>query len=100
MMGRYTQAGDIHANANLLVAPWDPFVVPGLEPVSAPAFVICRLDSHVVVFCPSAMGCGLMGSPAEGSGPDLYSCASGLRPVVLDTPGDRAPGLEWFWGFS
>jgi len=78
----------------------DPYLVPCFELVSAQAFAVYRVDPHVVVFCPSALGCGLVGFASTGAGPDFYSCASGVRPVVLDTPGDRDPGMEWIRRFS
>jgi len=58
------------------------------------------MDPHVVVFCPSALGCGVVGLSSSGAGPDLYSCASGVRLVVLDTLGDGHPGVGWIRGFS
>jgi hypothetical protein len=78
----------------------DSYLVPCFELVSAQAFAVYRMDPHVVVLCPSALGCGVVGFASKGAGLDFYSCASGVRPVVLDTPGDRDPGMEWIRGFS
>jgi hypothetical protein len=90
----------IHANAYIDAEARDSYLVPCFKLVSAQAFAVHRMDPHVVVFCPSTLGCGVVGFASKGAGPDLYSCASGVRPVVLDTPGDRDPGMEWIWGFS
>jgi hypothetical protein len=78
----------------------DPSLVPCFKFVSAPAFPVYRMDPHVVVLCPSALGCCVVGLSSKGAGPDIDSCASGVRLVVLDTPGDCDPGMEWIWGFS
>ena len=69
-------------------------MVPGFKLVSAPAFAVYRMDPHVVVLCPSALGCCVVGFTSEGAGSDLYPCPSGLRLVVLDTPGGGNPGME------
>ena len=90
----------IHANANIDADARDPFLVPCFKLVSAQAFVIYRVDPHVVVFCPSALGCRVVGFSSQGVGPDLYSCASWVRLVVLDTPADCNTGMEWIWCFS
>jgi len=90
----------IHANAHIDADARDPFLVPCFKLVSAQAFAVYRMDPHVVVFCPSALGCCVVGFASKGARPDLYSCASGVRLVVLDTPGDRDPGMGWIWGFS
>jgi hypothetical protein len=90
----------IHANASIDADARDPYLVPCLELVSAQAFAIYRMDPYVVVFCPSALGCCVVGLSSQGAGPDLYSRASGVRLLVLDTPGDGDPGMEWIWGFS
>jgi hypothetical protein len=78
----------------------DPYLVPCFELVSSQAFIVYWVDPHVVVLCPSALGCCVVGFASKGTGADLYSCASGVRRVVLDTSGDRDPGMEWIWGFS
>ena len=90
----------IHANANMDADARDPFLVPGFSLVSAQAFAIYRMDPHVVVLCPSALGCCVVGLSSQGAGPDLYSCTSGVRRVVLDTRGDCDPGVEWIRGLS
>ena len=90
----------IHANANVDADARDPSLVPCFSLVSAPAFAVSRMDPHVVVLCSSALGCCLVALSSKGARPDLYSCASGVRLVVLDTPGDRDPGMEWIWGLS
>jgi hypothetical protein len=90
----------LHANDYIDAEPRDSYLVPCFKLVSAQAFAVYRMDPHVVVFCPSALGCGVVGFAAKGAGPDFYSCASGVRPVVLDTPGDRCHGMGWIWGFS
>jgi hypothetical protein len=97
-----TQPGrePIHANANIDADARDPFLVPCFELISSQAFAVYRMDPHVVVLCPSALGCSVVGLSSQGAGPDLYSCASGVQLVVLDTPGDRDSGMEWIWGFS
>ncbi len=98
---RYTPGREpIHANANIDADTRDPSLVPGFSLVSAQAFAVYRLDPHVVVLCPPALGCRVVGLSSKGAGPDLYSCASGVRLVVLDTPGDCHPGMEWIWGLS
>jgi hypothetical protein len=63
-------------------------------------FAVYRMDPHVVVFCPSAVGGCVVGFTSQGAGSDLYSWASGVRRVVLDTPGDGCRGMGWVWGFS
>ena len=78
----------------------DPFLVPCFGLVSAEDCAVYRVDPHVVVLCPPALGCRVVGLSSKGAGPDLYSRASGVRLVVLDTPGDCDPGVEWIWGFS
>ena len=88
------------ANANLDADARDPYLVPCFSLVSAQDFAVYRVDPHVVVFCPSALGCGVVGFASKGAGPDFYSCASGVRPVVLDTPGNGDPGMERIGGFS
>jgi hypothetical protein len=89
-----------HANANIDADPRDSYLVSCFELVSAQAFVIYRVDPHVVVFCPSALGCRVVGFSSQGVGPDLYSCASWVRLVVLDTPADCNTGMERIWCFS
>ena len=89
-----------HANANIDADPRDPDLVSRFKLVSAQAFAIYRLDPHVVVFCPSTLRCYFVGFSSQGARPDLYSRASGVRLVVLDTPGDCDLGMEWIWGFS
>ena len=90
----------IHAHANIDADTPNPYLVPCFKPVSTQAFAIYWMDPHVVVFCPSAVGCGVVGFSSKGAGPDIYSCASRVRLVVLDTPGDRDRGMERIWGFS
>jgi hypothetical protein len=90
----------IHANANVDADARDPFLVPCFSLVSAQAFAVYRMDPHVVVLYPSALGCSRVALSTEGAGPDLYSCASGVRFVVLDTPGGRDHGMEWIRGSS
>jgi hypothetical protein len=98
---RYTLGREpIHANANMDADARDPFLVPGFSIVSAQAFAVYRMDPHVVVLYPSALGCCRVAFSSTGAGPDLYSCASGVRFVVLDTPGGRDPGMEWIRGSS
>jgi hypothetical protein len=87
----------IHANANMDADARDPFLVPGFSLVSAQAFAVYRMDPHVVVLCPSALGCCVVGFASKGAGPDLYPCASGFRLVVLDTPGGCNHGMDWIW---
>jgi ketosteroid isomerase-like protein len=58
------------------------------------------MDPHVVVLCPSALGCCRLAFASKGAGADLHSRASGIRLVVLDTLGDRDRGMEWIWSFS
>jgi len=58
------------------------------------------MDPHVVVFCASAMGCCFVGFSSQGAGLDFYSCASGVQPLVLDTPGDRDHRMGWIRSFS
>jgi hypothetical protein len=68
-------------------------MVSRFELVSAQAFAIYRLDPHVVVFCPSTICCHFVGFSSQGAGVDLYSCASWVRRVVLDTPGNGHRGM-------
>jgi hypothetical protein len=89
-----------HANANIDPDARDPFLVPCFKLVSAPPFAVYRMDPYVVVFCPPALGGCVVGFSSQGARPDLYSRASGVRLVVLDSPRDRDPGLERLWGFS
>jgi hypothetical protein len=84
----------IHANAHIDADARDPYLVSRFKLVSAQAFALYRVDSHVVVFCPSAMGCCFVGFSAQGAGVDLYSCASRIRRVVLDTPRNGHRGVE------
>ena len=49
--------GAIHADANIDVDARNPSLVPCFSLVSAEAFAVYRLDPHVVVLCPSALGC-------------------------------------------
>ena len=90
----------MHANANIDANARDPYLVPSLKLIFAKAFVIYRMDPHVVVFCPSALGGCIVGFSSQGAGPDLYSCPSGVRHVVLDPPVRRDPGMEWIWGLT
>ena len=90
----------IHANANVDADARNPFLVPGFSLVSAQAFAVYRMDPYVVVLYPSALGCCRVAFSSKGAGPDLYSWASGVRFVVLDTPGGRDPGMEWLRGSS
>jgi hypothetical protein len=90
----------IYANANFDADARNSFLVPCFKLVSTPDFAVYRLDPHVVVFCASAVGCGVVGPASTGAGPDLHSCTSGVRPLVLDSPGDRDPGLGRVWDFS
>jgi hypothetical protein len=90
----------IHAYAYNDANARDPYLVPCFGLVSAEDFAVYRLDPHVVVLCPPALGCRVVGLSSKAAGPDLYSCASGVRLVVLDTPGDRDRGMEWIWSFS
>ncbi len=39
----------------------DSYLVPCFKLVPAQDFAVYRLDPHVVVFCPSALGCGVVG---------------------------------------
>jgi hypothetical protein len=89
-----------HANANIDADARNSYLVSCFKFVSAQAFVIYRVDPYVVVFCPSALGCCVVGFSSQGTGPDLYSCASWIRLVVLDTPADCNSGMEWIWCFS
>jgi hypothetical protein len=89
-----------HANANIYADARNSYLVSCFKFVSAQAFVIYRVDPYVVVFCPSALGCRVVGFSSQGAGPDLYSCASWIRLVVLDTPADCNRGMEWIWCFS
>lgn len=89
----------IHANAHNDAVARDPDLVPGFKSVSAQDFLVYRVDPHVVVFCPSALGGCVMGSSSQGAGSDLYPCAPRVQPVVLDTPGDGCRGVGWIWGF-
>jgi len=90
----------IHANAHIDADARDPVLVPGFKSVSAQAFVVYRVDPHVVVFCPSALGGCVVASSSPGAGSDLYPCASRVHLVVLDTPGHGSRGVGWIWGFS
>jgi hypothetical protein len=90
----------IHANAHIDADARDPDLVPGFKSVSAQDFVVYRVDPHVVVFCPSALGGCVVGSSSQGVGADLYPRAPRVRLVVLDTPGDGHRGVEWIWRFS
>jgi hypothetical protein len=90
----------IHANAHIDADARDPDLVPGFKSVSAQGFVVYRVDPHVVVFRPSALGGCVVGSSSQGAGSDLYPCAPRVRLVVLDTPSDGCRGVEWIWGFS
>ena len=74
----------LHANANNDADARDPYLVSRFKLVPAQA---------CVVFCPSALGCGFVGSSSQGAGVDLHSCASGLRFVVLDTRGNGYRGV-------
>ena len=76
------------ANANLDADPRDPYLVSRSKLVSPQAFAIYRLDPHVVVFCPATICRYFVGFASQGAGPDFHSRASGLRRVVLDTPGN------------
>jgi hypothetical protein len=76
------------ANANLDADPRDPYLVSRFKLVPAQAFAIYRLDPHVVVFCPATICRYFVGFTSQGAGADLYSRASGVRRVVLDTPGN------------
>jgi hypothetical protein len=89
-----------HANADFDSDARDSYLVSCLKLVSAQAFVIYRMDPYVVVFRPSALGCRVVGFSSQGPGPDLYSCASWVRLVVLDTPADCNTGMEWIRRFS
>jgi hypothetical protein len=86
-----------HANANIHADARDSYLVSCFKLVSAQAFVIYRMDPYVVVFCPSALGCRVVGLSSQGAGPGLYSCASWVRLVVLDTLADCNSGMEWIW---
>jgi hypothetical protein len=90
----------IHANAHNDAVARDPDLVPGFKSVSAQDFIVHRVDPHVVVFCPSALGGCLVGFSSQGAGSDLYPCAPRVRLVVLDTPGDSCRGVGRIWGFS
>jgi hypothetical protein len=90
----------INANAHIDADARDPVLVPGFKSVSAQAFVVYRVDPHVVVFCPSALGGCVVGFSSQGAGSDLYPCAPRVRLVVLDTPGDGCRGVGWLWCFS
>jgi hypothetical protein len=79
------------ANANIDADARDPYLVSRFKLVSAQAFAIYRMDPHVVVFRPAALGCRFVGPPSQGAGVDLYSRASGIQRVVLDTPGNGDP---------
>jgi hypothetical protein len=89
-----------HANAHIDADARDSYLVSCFEPVSAAGFAVYRMDPHVVVFCPSAVGGCVVGCSSQGAGFDLYSWASGVPRVVLDTPGDGCRGVGWVWGFS
>jgi hypothetical protein len=66
----------INANAHLDADARDPYLVSRFKLVSAQAFAVYRVDPHVVVLRPSAMGCYLVGFSSQGAGVGLYSCAS------------------------
>jgi hypothetical protein len=83
----------IHANAHIDAYARDPYLVSRFKLVSAQAFAVYRMDPHVVVFCASALGCCFVGFPSQGAGVDLYSRASWIRRVVLDTPGNGDRGV-------
>jgi hypothetical protein len=53
-----------------------------------------------VVFCSSTIRCDFVGFSPQGAGVDLYSCAPGVRRVVLDTPGNGHRGVGEIWGLS
>jgi hypothetical protein len=84
----------IHANAHTDADARDPHLVSRFGFISAQAFAVYWLDPHVVVFCPSALGCCFVGFPSQGAGVDLYSRPSWIRRVVLDPPGSGDRGLE------
>ena len=81
------------ANANLDADPRDPYLVSRFKLVPAQAFAVYRLDPHVVVFCPATICRYIVGFSSQGVGLDLYSRASGVRRVVLDTPGNGDRGV-------
>jgi len=89
-----------HANALIDVVAWNPTLVPCFKLVSAPSFAVYRMDPHVVVFRASAVGCGVVGFSSPGAGAGFYSCASRVRLMVLDTPGNCRRSVGWVWGFS
>jgi hypothetical protein len=89
-----------HANADIDADARDSCLVSRFKLVSAQAFAVYRMDPHVVVFCPSAVGGCVVGFSSQSAGSDLYSCAPGVQRVVLDTPGDGYRGVGWVWGFS
>jgi hypothetical protein len=83
----------LHANANNDADARDPYLVSRFKLVSAQDCTLYRMDPHVVVLCPSALGRCFVGSSSQGAGVDLHSCASGLRFVVLDTRGNGDRGV-------
>jgi hypothetical protein len=82
-----------HANARIHADARDTYLVSRFKLVSAQAFAVYRLDPHVVVFRASALGCCFVGFASQGVGVDLYPRASGIRRVVLDSPGNRYRGV-------
>jgi hypothetical protein len=68
----------IDANAHLDTSARDPYLVSRFKLVPAQAFAVYRVDPHVVVFCPSAVGCCFVGFSSQGAGADFYSRASGI----------------------
>ena len=81
------------ANAHLDADTRDPYLVSRLKLVPAQAFLVYRMDSHVVVLRPSTMGRRFVGFSSSGAGLDFYSCPSGIRRVVLDTRSNRHRSL-------
>jgi hypothetical protein len=67
-----------HANAHIDADARDSHLVSCFELVPAAAFAVYRMDPHVVVFCPSAVGGCAVGFSSQGAGSDLYSWASGV----------------------
>ena len=81
------------ANAHLDADTRDPYLVSRLKLVPAQAFLVYRMDPHVVVLRPSTMGRRFVGFSSSGAGLDFYSCPSGIRRVVLDTRSNRHRSL-------
>ena len=81
------------ANAHLDADTRDPYLVSRLKLVPAQAFLVYRMDPHVVVLRPSTMGRRFVGFSSSGAGLDFYSCPSGVRRVVLDTRSNRHRSL-------